>query len=238
MGGGDFDIPARATGYEGPSPRGRGRPHASGLRAHYGRTIPAWAGETNPGVIVDSSRKSTLSRTPIVHERLLPGDVVLAHHGGQPPFETAKQIAEAAVAGTLRMDLSIFLPEDRHRDARTLELARQGRPVRLGPPPLALRDPSPPIQPRFQSLVGDVVRQRPCQPGRRRPLRLSWIVERATPRRRPISRALTPSWRSRNRCRNCRMLSSRFAGIPISSSIIDEAGALQLLNRGEQTVRP
>ena len=51
--------------------------------------------------------------------------------------------------------------------------------------------------------------------------RLSWIVERATPRRRPISRALTPSWRSRNRCRNCRMLSSRFAGIPISSSTID-----------------
>src|SRR5271165_2847007 len=44
--------------------------------------------------------------------------------------------------------------------------------------------------------------------------RLSWIVERATPRRRPISRALTPSWWSRNRCRNCRMLSSRFAGIP------------------------
>ena len=34
------------------------------------------------------------------------------------------------------------------------------------------------------------------------------------------------------------MLSSRFAGIPISSSIIDEAGVPQLLNRGEQTVRP
>jgi hypothetical protein len=32
------------------------------------------------------------------------------------------------------------------------------------------------------------------------------------------------------------MLSSRFAGIPISSSIIDEVP--QLLNRGEQTVRP
>ena len=108
----------------------------------------------------------------IVNERLLPGDVVLAHHGGQPPFETAKQIAEAAVAVTLRMDLSVFLPEDRHRDARTLELARQGRPVRLGPPPLALRDLGPPIQPRFQSLVGDVVRQRPCQPGRRRPLQI------------------------------------------------------------------
>jgi hypothetical protein len=33
------------------------------------------------------------------------------------------------------------------------------------------------------------------------------------------------------------MLSSRFAGIPISSSTIDEAGMPQLANRGEQTVR-
>ena len=34
------------------------------------------------------------------------------------------------------------------------------------------------------------------------------------------------------------MLSSRFAGIPISSSIIDGRGVPQLRNRGEQTVRP
>src|SRR5260370_19589623 len=33
------------------------------------------------------------------------------------------------------------------------------------------------------------------------------------------------------------MLSSRFAGIPISSSIIDGSGVPQLLNRGEQTLR-
>ena len=32
------------------------------------------------------------------------------------------------------------------------------------------------------------------------------------------------------------MLSSRFAGIPISSSIIDGSGVPQLLNRGEQTL--
>ena len=57
----------------------------------------------------------------------------------------SKQIAEAAVAVTFRMALSVFLPEDRHRDARTLQLARQGRPVRLDPPPQALRDPGPPI---------------------------------------------------------------------------------------------
>ena len=53
-------------------------------------------------------------------------------------------------------------------------------------------------------------------------------------RRPDLSRALTPSWRSRNRCRNCRMLSSRFAGIPISSSTIDEPGVPQLLNRGSK----
>ena len=51
--------------------------------------------------------------------------------------------------------------------------------------------------------------------------RLSWTVDRATLWRRPISRALTPPWRSRSRCRSCHMLSSRFAGIPISSSTID-----------------
>src|SRR5271165_5845236 len=67
--------------------------------------------------------------------------------------------------------------------------------------------------------------------------RLSWIVERATPRRRPISRALTLSWCSRNKCRSCRMLSSRFAGIPVSSSTIDGPGVPQLANRGEQTTR-
>jgi hypothetical protein len=33
------------------------------------------------------------------------------------------------------------------------------------------------------------------------------------------------------------MLNSRFAGIPISSSIIDEAGVPQLLTCGEQTLR-
>ena len=108
----------------------------------------------------------------IVHERLFPGDMVLAHHRGQPPFESTKQVAEAAVAVTFRVGLSVFLPEDRHRDARTLQLARQGRPVRPDPPPLALRDPGATKKLALQSLVGDVVRQRPCQPGRRRPFQI------------------------------------------------------------------
>jgi hypothetical protein len=49
---------------------------------------------------------------------------------------------------------------------------------------------------------------------------LSWIVLRATPSVRPISRALTPSWCSRNMYRNCRMVSSLFAGIP--NLLVDE----------------
>ena len=98
--------------------------------------------------------------------------MVLAHHWRQPPFESTKQITEAAVAVAFRMGLSVFLPEDRHRDARTLQLARQGGPVRFGPPPLALSDPGSPKQPSCQSLVGDVIGQRPCQPGRRRSLQI------------------------------------------------------------------
>jgi len=45
--------------------------------------------------------------------------VVLAHHRGQPPFESTKKIAKAAVAITLGTDLSVFLPEGRHRDGFT-----------------------------------------------------------------------------------------------------------------------
>ena len=104
----------------------------------------------------------------IVHERLFPGDMVLAHHRSEPPFESTEQIAEAAVAVTFRMSLSVFLPEDHHRDAGTLQLARQGRPVRLDPPPLSGRNSTAPKELEFQSVVGDVVRQRPRQPGRRR----------------------------------------------------------------------
>ena len=191
--------------------------------------------------LADLSRRRIGDPDPlarVVDERLLPGDVVLAHHRGQPPFETAKQIAEAAVAVTLRMDLSIFLPEDRHRDARTLELARQGRPVRLGPPPLALRDPGPPIRrvSRASSVTSSASGH--ASPAAAARFRLSWIVERATPRRRPISRALTPSRRSRNRCRNCRMLSSPFAGIPISSSTIDGPRSAGVATVGSKRSEP
>src|SRR5271165_2124034 len=62
-----------------------------------------------------------------------------------------------AVAVTFRMDLSVFLPEDRHRHARPLQFARQGRPVGLDPPTLAGRNRGAPKELEFQSLLGDVV---------------------------------------------------------------------------------
>jgi hypothetical protein len=109
----------------------------------------------------------------IVHKRLFPSDVVLAHHRRQPPFEPAKQIAEAAVAVSLGMDFPIFLPEDHHCDAGALEFARQIRPVRLDPQPLAWRRSGA----AFQSVVRDVVRQWPFQPSRRSPFQI--VLDRA-----------------------------------------------------------
>ena len=113
----------------------------------------------------------------IVHERLLAGDMVLAHHRRQASFKTTKQIAEPAVAVALGLDLSVFLPEDHHRHARPLQFARQGRPVRFDPPPPAGRNRGAPKELEFQSLLGDVVRQRPFEPGRRRPFQI--VLDRA-----------------------------------------------------------
>ena len=147
--------------------------------------------------LADLSRRRIGDPDPlarIVDERLLPGDVVLAHHGSQPPFEPTQQIAEPAVAVTLGMDLPVFLPEDRHRHARTFQLARQARPVRLDPPPLALRAAGAAEKPCSSVSSVTLSANGHANPAAAARFRLSWIVERATPRRRPISRALTPSW--------------------------------------------
>src|SRR5271156_4933269 len=84
----------------------------------------------------------------VVHERLFSGDMMLAHHRAQPSLEPAKQIAEPAVAVTLLVDLPIFLPKDHHRHGGPLQLARQGRPIRLDPTPLASVVSTAPQRPR------------------------------------------------------------------------------------------
>ena len=46
MGGGNLDSGAPIVGGDGLSPRGRGKHHPAYLATSYGRSIPAWAGET------------------------------------------------------------------------------------------------------------------------------------------------------------------------------------------------
>src|SRR5271168_4901784 len=108
----------------------------------------------------------------VVHERLLSGDMMLAHHRAQPALEPAKQIAEPTVAVTLLVDLPIFLPKDHHRHAGPLQLARQARPIRLDPTPLAGLVSGAPEQPQLQGVVGHVIRQRPRQSCRCRPFQI------------------------------------------------------------------
>src|SRR5208283_3193087 len=87
--------------------------------------------------------------------------------GKQPPGGPGGRGARSAPAAVLP-----GLRE--HVDAAT----RAGRPVRLGPPPLALRDPGAAKQPSFQSVVGDVLGQRPGKPSRRRPFQI--VLDRRT----------------------------------------------------------
>ena len=66
----------------------------------------------------------------IVHERLLAGDMMLAHHWRQPTFEAAQQIAEPTVAIAVRMRRPMLPPQKLQRHAWSLELAMDCRPVR------------------------------------------------------------------------------------------------------------
>src|SRR5271156_6603168 len=142
--------------------------------------------------LVDFTRRLITNRDPlarVVHERLFAGDVVLAHHRTQPSLKTAKQIAEPAIAVALLIDLPIFLPQNHHRHAGPLQLARQSGSVRRRWPV------SFPARPNSRSSRASSVISSPsghASPAAAARFRLSWTVDRATPRRRPISRALTP----------------------------------------------
>ncbi len=96
--------------------------------------------------------------------------------GKQPPGGPGGRGARAAPAAVLP-----GLRE--HVDAAT----RAGRPVRLGLPPLTLRDPGAATRrvSRASSVTSSASGQE--SPAAAARFRLSWIVERATPRRRPMA---------------------------------------------------
>jgi hypothetical protein len=113
----------------------------------------------------------------IVDEHLVAGRVLLAQHRRQPPLEASEQLAKAAVAIACGMDLPILLPEHQKIDARPLQLAGQRRPVGLGAPAEPGLHPGPGKQPVLEGVVGELARQRPGQPGGRRPLEV--VLDRA-----------------------------------------------------------
>src|SRR5215813_13241107 len=99
------------------------------------------------------------------------------------------------------MLLDIFVPQNRERDVLALEFALDHCPVRFGLAAMALLRPGVLVQLGFEDRVGEVVRQRPGQPGlrkslygltdRRRREPCSSCLETPTEQRRKISR----TWR-------------------------------------------
>src|ERR1700724_154404 len=92
--------------------------------------------------------------------------MMLAHHRGNPPFELAEQIAEPAVAVTVRLGLPIFLTQHHQAHARALELARQRSPIRLAASAQARLRAAPREQSLFENVVGQLGRHRPSNSAR------------------------------------------------------------------------
>ena len=113
----------------------------------------------------------------VIDEHLVAGDKVLAHGGRQPALELAVEFAEAAVAVSVDMVLSVFLPQQAERDAGTAHLAHQRAPVGLAAPTHPRLDAGTHEQPLLQLGIGDVVWQGPGEPGGGQPLQV--FVQRA-----------------------------------------------------------
>ena len=136
----------------------------------------------------------------IVDERLLAGDVVLAHHRAQAALEAAQQIAESAVA--VLVDLPIFLPWQMLRICQGIIIVTAGRfssRASAAQSGSALRrwPVGAPARPNSRCSSASSVTSSASghvSPAAAARFRLSWIVERAAPNRRPITHALTPPW--------------------------------------------
>lgn len=149
----------------------------------------------------------------VIDKYLVAGRMVLPHGRRQPPLELPEQIAEATVAIASRVNRAILLRKHHQIDARPLKFAGERAPIWLGAPAVPTLDAGMGEQTLFKNASVRSPAKGHASPAAAARLRLSWIVLRATPSVRPISRALTPSRASRSIWRICRMGSSLLAGI-------------------------
>jgi len=88
----------------------------------------------------------------------------------------------------------------------------------------------------FQNFIGDIVANGHCSPAAAARFRLSWIVFARHAKKSPdLARslhAIVVKPQKVSQC--CRIVSSRFAGIPFSSSNINESGVPQVLTAGNK----
>ena len=113
----------------------------------------------------------------IIDEHLVAGHMMLAHDRRKPPLKLAEQIAEPAVAVTVRLGLPILLPQHHQAHAGTFELARQRSPIRLAASAKSRLHAGPREQSLFENVVGQLGRQRPSDSARLRPPQI--VLDRA-----------------------------------------------------------
>jgi hypothetical protein len=124
-----------------------------------------------------------------VDEGLFAGPVLLAHRGPKLACPAAVDLAELAVAVAVLVDPAVLLPQKVQRHARPLQLLMD--PHQVG------RRPLPPRrgqheQPRLQSGVVQLRRERPAEPGPPRPAHVLRHCPHAHPQRpgnRPVAQA-------------------------------------------------
>ncbi len=92
----------------------------------------------------------------------------LPHGRRQAPLERPEQLAEPAIAISLRMNRRVFLPEDRQADPGALHLTRQRAPVRLGVAPSTRLATRRGKQQLLDRRIRQIGRQWPAKPHRAR----------------------------------------------------------------------
>jgi len=142
--------------------------------------------------------------------------VHLAHRDGELGFPRAVEVAEAAVAVTVRVRLDVLVPEQLERDVLALELTMDVRPVRLRPAAIAFLVPAG--RNRASSRPSSVIASGKGQtkPAAVKRASVSRTVEGAIPIRRATSRTGTSAPSLNRNSSRTRRMATLSAGITAS----------------------